>query len=172
MTDQAPLHKPEPIAKAHDLQAFDCGVPALNDYLKKYALLNHQSRSARTYVATRGARVIGYYTLAAGSVARSRVPSRVAKGLGQYPVPVILLARLAVDHTEKGKGLGKGLLKDALLRIMQAADIVGSRAVPVHAKDPEAAAFYREFGFEASPVDDSHLFLLMKDLRKIVSEGR
>lgn len=154
-------NRPEPIDKNHELEAFDCGVPALNDYLKKYALLNHQNRSARTYVATAGARVIGYYTLAAGSVARTTVPSRVGKGLGQYPVPVIVLARLAVDQTERGKGLGKGLLKDALLRILQAAGIVGSRAVLVHAKDQEAAAFYRKFGFEPSPVDEFHLFLLM-----------
>jgi GNAT superfamily N-acetyltransferase len=83
---------------------------------------------------------------------------------------VIVLARLAVDQREKGKGLRKGLLKDALLRILQAAEIVGSRAVLVHAKDQEAAAFYRKFGFEPSPVDESHLFLLMKDLRKAVSE--
>ena len=161
-----PLGKPTPIDKNHEVTASDCGAAALDDYLKRYALQNHLNRSARTYVATRGTRVVGYYTLAAGSVARASVPQRVGHGLAQYPVPVILLARLAVDRTEQGAGLGKGLLRDALLRIAQAADIVGCRAVLVHAKDDAAAAFYRKFGFEHSPVHKFHLFLLMKDLLK------
>jgi GNAT superfamily N-acetyltransferase len=115
-------------------------------------------------VAARGNRVAGYYTLAAGSVRRDDTPPRVAKGLGNYPVPVILLARLAVDRTEQGKGLGAALLKDAILRAAQAADIVGCRALLVHAKDQAAQAFYRRFGFESSPVDELHLYLLMKDI--------
>jgi GNAT superfamily N-acetyltransferase len=168
MPDEAPLERLEPIRKEHELEAFNCGVAALNDYLKRHALQNHQNRSARTYVATRGLRIVAYYTLAAGSVDRATVPARIAKGLGQYPVPVILLARLAVDVAESGKGFGKGLLKDALLRIAQAADIIGCRAVLVHAKDQTAQKFYTRFGFEASPVDDLHLYLLMKDIQLVL----
>jgi GNAT superfamily N-acetyltransferase len=154
-----------PLEAGHDLSAFDCGAPALNEYLKKYALINHQAQSARTYVARRGEVVVGYYTLAAGSVSREETPARVARGLARHPVPVILLARLAVDRSEQGRGLGAGLLKDALLRAAQAADIIGCRAVLVHAKDQAAKAFYRRFGFEPSPVDELHLYLLMKDLK-------
>jgi GNAT superfamily N-acetyltransferase len=146
------------------LAAFDCGAPALDDYLRKYAWANHQGRAARTYVVARGSRVVGYYTLAAGSVRRDDVPPRIAKGLGNYPVPIILLARLAVDRSEQGRGLGAALLKDAILRAAQAADIVGCRALLVHAKDAAAQGFYRRFGFEPSPVDALHLYLLMKDI--------
>jgi len=105
-----------------------------------------------------------YYTLAAGSVRRDDTPPRVVKGLGNYPVPIILLARRAVDRGEQGKGLGAALLKDAILRAAQAADIVGCRALLVHAKDQAAQAFYRRFGFESSPVNELHLYLLMKDI--------
>ena len=169
MTTQATLNQPVALDKTHDLSLFDCGVEPLNEYLQKYAYINHQNRSARTYVSTRGpSQVVGYYTLAAGSVSREDTPPRVRQGLGQYPVPVILLARLAVDLREKGKGLGKALLKNALLRVAQASDIVGCRAILTHAKNEDAKAFYCKFGFEPSPIDDLHLYLLMKDLKKII----
>jgi GNAT superfamily N-acetyltransferase len=164
MATEPPLPRPVPLDRSHGLTAFDCGTPALNDYLRKHALQNHQNRSARTYVTTRDNRVVGYYTLAAGSVSRDEVPPRVAIGLGKYPVPIILLARLAVDHTEQGKGLGAALLKDAILRAAQAADLIGCRALLVHAKDRAAQALYRKFDFEPSPVEEFHLFLLMKDI--------
>ncbi len=163
--EKPPPHSPLPLEARHDLSAFDCGVPALNNYLKKFALQNQRSQSARTYVSTRGECVVGYYTLAAAAARREETPARVAKGLAAHPVPVILLARLAVDGSEKGKGLGTGLLKDALLRAIQAADIVGCRAVMVHAKDEVAKAFYQRFGFEPSPTDPFRLFLLMKDIK-------
>ena len=160
-----PPSSPVPLEAQHDLTAFDSGAPALDEYLKKYALVNHQNQSARTYVARRGETVVGYYTLAAGSVSREETPARVAKGLARHPVPIILLARLAVDRGEQGKGLGAGLLKDALLRAARAADLIGCRAVLVHAKDERARSFYQRFGFEPSPVDELHLYLLMKDLK-------
>jgi predicted N-acetyltransferase YhbS len=163
--DRPPLNSPVPLDATHDVSAFDCGVPALNNYLRKFALQNQRGQSARTYVATRGECVVGYYTLAAASARREETPARVAKGLAAHPVPVILLARLAVDSGEKGKGLGAGLLKDALLRAVQAADIVGCRAVMVHAKDEGARRFYERFGFEPSPADPLRLFLLMKDIK-------
>lgn len=161
-----PLSSPVPISTAHTLAGFDCNAAALNEYLQRHALTNHRNESARTYVACRGERIVAYYTLAAGAVVPQEAPDRVTKGLARHPVPVILLARLAVDRSEQGQGLGKGLLKDALLRCAQAADIIGCRAVLVHAKDDAAKAFYRKYDFEPSPTDELHLFLLMKDLRK------
>lgn len=159
-----PLRSPAPLDATHDLAAFDCGVPALNEYLKKFALQNQRGQSARTCVAARGESGVGY-TLAAAAARREETPARVAKGLAAHPVPVILLARLAVDVREKGKGIGAGLLKDALLRVVQAADIVGCRAVMVHANDDAARAFYQRFGFEPSPADPFRLFLLLKDIK-------
>jgi predicted N-acetyltransferase YhbS len=158
-----------PLDARHDVSGFDCGVPALNNYLKKFALQNQQSQSARTYVATRQDSVVAYYTLAAGAVRREETPARVAKGQAAHPVPIILLARLAVGAREKGKGIGAGLLADALLRAVQAAAIVGCRAVMVHAKDEAAKTFYQRFGFESSPQNPLHLFLLMKDIRASLS---
>src|SRR5438552_1916338 len=110
MDKETLLKSPMLLDAGHDLAAFDCDVPALNNYLRKFALENQRSQSARTYVATRGQRVVGYYTLVAASARREESPARVAKGLATHPVPVILLARLAVDAQEKGRGLGAGLL--------------------------------------------------------------
>ena len=158
------LKPPVLLTKDHDRNSFDCGVPVLDDYLKKYALQNQKKHAARTYVATRGNRVVGYYSLAYGSVSLEEVPQNVKSGLPRHPIPVILLARLAVDSTEKGQGLGAGLLKDALLRTVQAAEIAGLRAMVVHAKDDSAKRFYEKFGFEPSPIDGYHLFLRLSDI--------
>ena len=148
-----------------DRNAFDCGVPALNEYLKQYALQNQKKHAARTYVATRGNRTVGYYSLAYGSVSVKEVPQSVKSGLSRHPIPVILLARLAVDLSEQGHGLGAAmLLKDALLRTIQAAEIAGLRAMLVHAKDDAAMSFYEKFGFEASSIDTYHLFLRVSDI--------
>jgi GNAT superfamily N-acetyltransferase len=156
----------EALTRAHNLSHFDCGVHAsLSDWLKRFAWVNQQSETSRTYVVHRAGRVVAYYSIASGSARREDAPARVAKGLANHPVPIILLTRLAVDKTEQGAGLGKAMLKDALVRIAGAADIVGARAALVHAIDVEAAAFYRRFGFEPSPANDLHLMLLMKDLR-------
>ena len=113
----------------------------------------------------RAGRVVGYYSLSAGSVRKEESPARVAKGLAKHPIGVILLARLAVDRNEHGVGLGKALLVDALTRALAAAEAIGARAILVHAIDDEAAAFYKKFGFEPSPLDPKQLMLLMKDLR-------
>lgn len=154
---QAFLPKPVPLEKYHDVSAFDCGAAPLNDFLHRFAWQNQQNRSARTYVVLRDSRVVGYYSLAAGSVEHDEATSRVGKGLAKHPIPIILLARLAVDQKEKGRGLGAALLKDALLRSCQTADVIGCRAVVVHAKDQAAQAFYRKYGFESSPIDEFHL---------------
>jgi len=110
--------------------------------------------------------VVGFYTIVAGEVAHAQAPERVVKGMPRHPIPVMLLARLAVDRSDQGKGLGQGLLKDALLRTAPAAEIAGLRALLVHAKDDHAKAFYLKFDFEISPAHERHLFLLMKDLRQ------
>lgn len=150
----------------HDLAKFDCGNPILTDWLEKYAWTNQQADSVRTYVAVRQERVVGYYALTTGSVHKRESPDRIAKGLANHPIGIILLARLAVDLSERHKGLGKALLFDALTRVEEAAEIVGVRAVLVHAIDDAAKRFYEHFEFDASPVNPYQLMLLLKDLRK------
>lgn len=159
------------LRRDHKLAAFDCGNAALTGWLQRFAWTNQQADSARTYVACRGDRVAGYYALTAGSVDRHASPERIAKGLANHPVGVVLLARLAVDRNEQGKGLGKALLFDALRRIEEAAEIVAVRAVLVHAVDEAARRFYQHFNFDPSPIDPFHLMLLLKDLRKAVREA-
>ena len=155
----------EKIRRGHKLSAFDCGNPALSTWLQKFAWANQQADSAKTYVACRGDCVAGYYALAAGSVHKHESPERIAKGLANQPVGVILLARLAVDAGQQGKGLGKALLFDALKRIEEAANIVGVRAV-MHAIDDQARKFYEYFNFDPSPIDRFQLMLMLKDVRK------
>lgn len=121
---------------------------------------------AQTYVGVYGEVIMGYYTLIVGHVAYKDAPERLAKGLSRNPVPVMLLARLATDLAWQGKGVGAGLLRDAMQRTLQAADIAGIRAFLVHAKDDKAKAFYEHFNFFPSPVDPYHLYLLIKDIRK------
>ncbi len=167
--EQAPPLSPiEKLRSEHDTSTFDCGKEELNRFLKRFALINQQANSAQTYVACRGSVVVGYYSLTVGGVAHKDTPERVSRGMARYPIPVIILARLAVDKREQGKGIGKGHLKDALLRTAQAAEIAGIRALLVHAKDEEALAFYERFDFEPSPTDPHHLFLLVKDIRRII----
>ena len=156
----------EKLRRELDLSTFDCGSLMLTTWLQKFAWLNQQADSAKTYVAVRGNRAVGYYALTAGSVHKHETPERIAKGIANHPVGVVLLARLAVDVTEKGKGLGKALLFDALKRIEEAADIVGVRAVMVHAIDDQARRFYQHFNFDSSPIDPFQLMLLLKDMRK------
>ncbi len=165
------LSQVELLTRSHELHEFDCGThQSLNEWLKRYAMLNQLSDAARTYVVHRATRVVGYYSLAPGSLAKREAPERIAKGLGNYPIGVILLARLAIDIGEQGTGLGKALLKDALVRAAHAADTISARAVLVHAIDGDAKAFYQHFGFEEAPIDDTHLMLLMKDIRALLKK--
>ncbi len=158
----------EKLNASHDLSRFDCGKEPLNRFVQRYALVGQKTGSAQTYVIRTGEEPpAGYYSLAVGGVEHGEAPSRIKKGLARHPVPVMLLARLAVGGSWQGKGLGKALLKDALYRTVQAADIAGIRALLVHAKDDEAKAWYESFDFEPSPTDPYHLFLLMKDIRAI-----
>jgi GNAT superfamily N-acetyltransferase len=160
------LNPPILLSTTHALSHFDCGQLPLNDYLKKFALQAQTGGGARTYVMARGAKVIGFYSLAPASISVEDAPARVIKGQGRYDVPVILMARFAVDLAEQGKGLGKALLRDALRRALNGAEAIGGRAFLVHAKDDEARNFYLKFGMEQSPTNPLHLFLLFKDIRK------
>ena len=162
-TDYPP---PKPLEKSFDRSAFDCGVGPLNEYLRKFALQNQKKDAARTYVVA-GAenQVLGYHTLVFGAVEPSDVPNDISSGLGRYQIPIILLARLAVDLSEKGKGLGGILMRDALLRAVQAAEIAGLRAAMVKAKDENARVFYEKLGFRRSPSDQFKLFLKISEVR-------
>jgi GNAT superfamily N-acetyltransferase len=164
--NEEPVSLPILLSSEHELAGFDCGKAPLNDFLIKYALPNQASGGARTYVLTRGKRVIGYYSLAPASVAPDNAPARILKGQGRYPVPVILMARFALDLKEQGRGYGRTLFRDALRRALAGAEAIGGRAFLVHAKDEEARAFYARFGMEASPTNPLHLFLLFNDIRK------
>jgi GNAT superfamily N-acetyltransferase len=150
-----------PLDGGHDRTAFDCGVSPLNLYLRNYAFQNQKKGIVRNYVAARvdSKVVVAYYSLVYASIDQKRLPTSLVKGLGKYDMPVMLLARLAVDRREQGKGLGKALLKDAILRTMQAAEIAGLKLLLVHAKDEAAADFYLKHGFEPVLDDPLKLFL-------------
>lgn len=163
----APL-RIEKLSARHDLGDFDCGSEPLNRFLKRYALTSQQAGGSQTYLALFGESVVGYYTLVVGHVEFDDAAERLRKGLARHPVPVLVLARLAISQENQGQGLGAGLLKDAMLRALQAADIVGIRALIVHAKDDRAKAFYERFNFLPSPTDPDHLFRLLKDLRSLL----
>jgi GNAT superfamily N-acetyltransferase len=161
----------EKLHRGQAIETFDCGREALNRFLRRYALQNQQAEASQTYVALSEAEVVGYYTLVVGQVEYDDAPERLKKGLARHPGLIMLLARLAVAATWQGKGLGSGLLKDAMLRTAQAADIAGIRAFAVHAKDDEAKAFYERSNFLASPSDPYHLFRLMKDVPAMLARG-
>jgi GNAT superfamily N-acetyltransferase len=168
MSSSAPLNRPESLGARHQTAAFDCGATALNEFLSRHALGNHKSGTAKTYVATTDSHiVVGYYSLAASQILYADAPVRLQKGAPRHPVPVVLLARLAVDRAWQGKGLGAGLLKDAIIRVLTAAEGVGVRALLVHAKDEAAKAFYARYDFEPLPGYPLHLVLLLKDARRI-----
>jgi GNAT superfamily N-acetyltransferase len=157
--------KIEKLQRSHKLDEFDCGQEALNRFLIRHARQNQQAEASQTYVALADGQVVGYYTLVVGEVAFESAHERLTKGLARHPVPIMLLARLAIVTSWQGKGLGSGLLKDAMQRTVQAADIAGIRAFAVHAKDDEAKSFYEHFGFTPLPSDAYHLFRLLKDVR-------
>ena len=160
----------EKLRPEHRIDEFDCGGDELNRYLLRYAGQNQQVGAAQTYVGLVGETVVGYHTLAVAQVTREEAPERLSTGLARHPVPIVLLARLAVDHRWQGQGIGKALLRDAMQRTLQAADIAGIRSLAVHAKDEPARDFYRKFDFIPSPTDPLHLFVLLKDVRRIISE--
>ena len=159
----------EKLRPHHAIEGFDCGREKLNHYLLRFAWANQRAGEAQTYVGLVGGVVVGYYTLAVGQVTREQAPERLTKGLARHPVPIMLLARLAVALSSQGQGIGKALLRDAMQRTAQAAEIAGIRAFAVHAKGEEARRFYEKFDFIPSPTDPMHLFVLLKDVRRIIS---
>lgn len=162
-----PLSGPERLGEAHETSLFDCRKPPLNEFLQKHALLAQRANTARSYVALRGMRVVGYYSLTSASIEATSAAGRITKGTGRYPVvPATLLARLAVDRSETGQGLGKALLKDAFVRFLRAQEIVASRVLLVHAIDGDARQFYERFGFEVASMEKYHLYLLTKDIKQ------
>lgn len=166
----------EPLSRTHVRDGLDCGSAAQSSWLTTHALQAHQSGSSRIYVVTgtdeneERRRVVGYYALAAGSVARAQSPQRMTQGAGRYDQPVVILTRLGVDMSVQGAGLGRALVVDALRRVAVAGEVIGVRAVLIHCENDSARDFYLSLAkFEASPTDPMHLFLLMKDLRKALS---
>lgn len=156
----------EKLRTSHDASGFDCGIESMTTWIKRYALTSTQSDITQTYVLHRNDnQVIGYYALSAGDVNREAAPERVAKGMPNYPIGVVALTRLAIDARFQGQGLAATLLQDAFVRVDRAADIVGVRALFVHAINDTARAFYLHQGFVPSPIEPLHLMLAMKDLR-------
>jgi GNAT superfamily N-acetyltransferase len=161
--------KIEKLRRENPIGNFDCGQQALNDWLRKHALQNQGAGAAQTYVGLAEEVVIGYYGLAVGQIEYNDAPERLQKGVARHPVPVMLLARLAVDKNWQRKAVGRALLRDAVLRTVQAADIAGIRALAVHAKDEQARRYYKQFDFMPSPADPLHLLVLLKDIRRRVN---
>ena len=165
----APL-RIEKLQRTHAVEAFTCGQPELDRFLVRHALQAQRMNSSQTYVGLSGETVVGFYTIVAGEVRHPDSLERVVKGMPRHPIPLLILARLAVHSAWQGRRVGAGLLLDALGRTLQVADIAGMRALAVHAKDDSAASFYRHFGFIPSPTDSRHLFMLIKDIRAVAGD--
>ena len=162
------IFPPEPLGERHDLSLFDSGVPGIDAWLRNKAWLNEAKGGARTYAVGDGDRVVGFYSLAASAVERRRLPSRVGRNMPE-PVPVILLGQLAVDMRYRGRGLGVGLLADAARRSLEAAGVIGARAIVVQALDERAKSFYERFGFRPfSEREPLMLAVRMSDLRALL----
>jgi len=162
------LRRPELLAPRHKLEEFDCGKPVLNDWLVRHARQAQGAGSTKTFVAADEDQVLGYFSLTVGQIDTFDVPERMRKGMGHYPLPVVLLARLAVSTSAQGRGLGWGLLQDAIARTVLISEQAGVRAMLTHPLDQEAAAFYTRFGFVPSPLRTQQLLLLLKDARQLL----
>lgn len=160
---------PVPILSSYARENFDCGNQSLNIFLKQYALQNSKNNASRTYVSLNDKEMIcGYYTLTFGSISHIEATDKIKKRMPNYPIPIIILARLAVSKSCQKMGLGRSLLKDAVLRTLQASDIAGLKALVVHAKDKYAQEFYIKYGFEKSPIDEYHMMITMDDIHQAI----
>jgi GNAT superfamily N-acetyltransferase len=164
------IDPPEKLSTEHDSSEFDSGEPALDDWLRRRALTNEASGASRTYVVCTGRKVAGYYALSAGAIAHTFAPGRIKRNTPD-PIPVIVLGRLAVDKAAHGKGVGTGLLRDAVLRTLQAAELAGVRAILVHAISETAKRFYEKYGFIASPVDPMTVMITTAEAAKIIASN-
>jgi GNAT superfamily N-acetyltransferase len=165
------LTAPAPLAPEHEIEDFASGVGPLDEWLKKRARANEAAGASRTYVVCDGRRVVGYYSVAAGSILHRTATGSVRRNMPD-PVPVALLGRLAIDRRWQGKGLGLALLRDAILRVVGAAETIGVRAMLVHAISDEARAFYEHWGFRPSPVDPMTLMITIDEARRMLARGR
>jgi GNAT superfamily N-acetyltransferase len=171
MSRSAEIGSPEKLSTDHDLSGFDSGEPALDAWLRRHAERNEASGASRTYVVCVGRKVVGYYTLAAGAVAHLEAPGRIRRNMPD-PVPVMLLGRLAVEKSIHGRGVGTGLLQDAVLRIVRAAEIAGVRAILVHAISEAAKRFYEKYGFVSSPVDPMTVVITVAEATRIIARSK
>jgi GNAT superfamily N-acetyltransferase len=170
-SEERALSAPAPLAAEHELEPFSSGTEPLDDWLKRRARQNEASGGSRSYVICEGRRVIGYYSLAAGSVLHEAATGRVRRNMPD-PVPVALLGRLAIDRQWQGRGLGAALLRDAVLRVVGAAETIGVRALLVHAISDEAKAFYERWGFRASATDPMTLMITIDEAQKMLGPRR
>lgn len=161
------LSSPEPIAEYHQSETFSSGEPTLDDWLKRRALKNDRNNASRTFVVHQNNKIVGYYCLATGSVEINNVPSKIKRNMPN-PIPVMVLGRLAVDTGYQELGIGKGLLKDAILRTFNVSQNVGIKALLVHALSDSAKHFYKRYGFVQSPLEEMTLMLAMNDIEKLL----
>lgn len=163
------LSPPQPLSINHDCSGFDCGEEELDVWLQNKALKNETQGASRTYVVCpyESARVVAYYCLSTGAVQRDDAPGGVRRNMPE-PIPVMVLGRLAVDQSRHGQGVGRGLLRDAILRTLQAAEIAGIRALLVHAISDHAREFYEQSGFRRSPINEYTLMLKLSEARQYV----
>ena len=158
------LSAPTPIGSEHDTESFDSAEPSLDYWLKRRALKNQASGASRTFVVCEGNQVKVYYALASGAVVASHTSGRFKRNMPD-PIPVVVLGRLAIDRSHQGAGLGRALVRDAGLRVIQAADAIGIRGMVVHALSESAKEFYQRLGFNPSPLDPMMLMVTLSDLR-------
>jgi len=163
---------PEPLAQHHHLESFNSGKPVLDDWLIRYARQAQQSGSAKTFIIRNGERVAGYFSLTVGQIDTLEASERIRKGMGRYPIPVIILSRLAVHLQDQKRGIGACLLRDAILRTLLVAEQAGVRALLTHPINTDAARFYLRFGFEPSPLREGQLLLLLKDAKRYLATAR
>lgn len=161
--------RPRKLDTSDSVSGFHSGHVDLDDWLARFALTNQQSGMTTVFVSTAGRRIAGYYALSTGGLDHASAPTRVTTGVPRHPIPVIILTRLAVDSDFSRRGLGRALVRDALARVIRAADEIGISALLVHAKDAQAREFYEHLAeFDTSPTDPLHLVLLLKDARRAV----
>lgn len=163
LTAAAPLTAPEALREDHDTEGFDSGEPTLDTWLARRARANQISGASRTYVVRREQKVVGYYALASGGIDLDAAPGRLRRNMPD-PLPVVVLGRLAISRAEQGQGLGRALLRDASLKVLQAAERVGVALLVVHALSNRAKLFYLDCGFKESPLDSMTLMTRVKDL--------
>ena len=159
------LQAPEPLAAHHDTSAFACGVESLDNWLRQRALKNQGTGASRTFVVCNGFRVLAYYALASSAITAESATGRLRRNMPD-PIPVVVLGRLAIDQSLQGRSIGRALVRDAILRVVGAADAIGIRGMIVHALSDKARAFYEHVGFDPSPLDPMTLMATIADLRE------